>query len=61
MTVNASARNALKALLDEAERRNYDPPAPGITVSELEWIIANTYDPDNSPVAPEEDSFYRDS
>lgn len=42
MSINESARNALKVLLDAAEARNYDPPVPSTAVAELEWIIAAT-------------------
>lgn len=35
-----SAKNALRILLDEAEKRNFDPPVPSEVVAELEFIIA---------------------
>jgi hypothetical protein len=34
------AKSALTRLLDEAEARNYDPPAPSSVVADLEAIIA---------------------
>lgn len=44
MSVHESAKTALRALLDEAEARDYNPPANPIAVAELEWIIAQHTD-----------------
>lgn len=35
-----SAKNALKIVLDEAEARDFDPPANHMVVAELEYLIA---------------------
>lgn len=37
--INKEAKAGLKALLDDAESRNYSPPVPGLTVAVLEYII----------------------
>ena len=62
MTIYDSAKNALTALFDEAEARDYDPPANPLAVAELEWIISvsrcGVLEP--SPVKPENDPFYVD-
>lgn len=40
-TILISAKNALKILLDEAEARDYNPPANTLVIAELEYVIFN--------------------
>lgn len=40
--IHRTARKMLTRLLDEAEARNFDPPADMELVADLEWIISET-------------------
>lgn len=49
--IHRTALNARTKLLDEAEKRNYDPPVSSEAIADLDWIIKVTETPD-TPGAP---------
>ena len=42
MSIKQAAVNVLKILLDEADKRDYDPPVSLEVIEELEYIIVNS-------------------